>query len=79
MLKDTKINTISIRENHKPVCESLTNEQSNTTSTYKGKTVNILDKDIIKQDLPGWAEFVHKEGRRAKVLIYRNRKGNDHK
>ena len=53
MLKDTKINTISIRENHKPVCESLTNEQSNTTSTYKGKTVNILDKDIIKQDLPG--------------------------
>ena len=41
-------------------------------SIYKSENVNILDKDIFKQDIQGKVKFGHQGGGKAKALGYKN-------
>lgn len=41
-------------------------------SIYKSENVNILDKDIFKQDIQGKVKFGHQGDRKAKSLGSKN-------
>lgn len=76
MLKGISTNTFSIQEKHKPV---INHQMNRATAVYKSKNVNILDRDIFKQDIQGWVKFGHQGGRRAKAFMYKNMVGKVHK